>query len=124
MRKNILFALMALLLLSANQLLAQKKDFTYEQLFPNGAPPQLNVTKSLPVIVKWLDDEHYVEARRDDKGTMKEYLVEVKTGKSTDYQRISEISPDKSGSFPKDAKNATYSPDGKYAAYTLNNNLY
>ena len=126
MRKNILLVLGVLFLISSNQLFAQKKDFTYEQLFPTGTPPQTNVTKSLPQIVKWLDDDHYIEARRDEKGSMKQWNVEVKSGKAVEYDggtQISEISQS-TISFPKDSKNATYSPDRKYAAYTLNNNLY
>ena len=94
MRKNILLVLTTLLLFASNNLLAQKKDFTYEQLFPSGgAPAQTNVTKSLPQIVKWLDDDHYIEARRDDKGSMKQWNVEVKTGKAVEYDGGTMITP-------------------------------
>jgi dipeptidyl-peptidase 4 len=58
---------------------AQKKDFTYEQLF-KGAPS--NANKPLPVI-KWIDGEHYMQSMKDEKdGITKAMSVNAKTGKA------------------------------------------
>ena len=103
---------------------AQKKDFSYAQLFQGAA---MDVSKSLPTITKWVDDDHYLETRKDEAdGTTKLMSVDVKTGKAIPYDDKSQNSQAsaKTISFPKDAKNPTYSPDKQYAAYTLKNDLF
>ena len=114
----------ALLLFITVSLLAQKKNFTYEQLFKGSSVPSLS--KPLPQITGWVDDEHYIERRKDDAdGKVKSFSVEVKTGKAVLY-----TAPENEVAKPaqvsvKEARNITLSPDKKWAAYTKNdNNLY
>lgn len=100
---------------------AQKKSFSYEQLFKS---VPTNVTKPLPLIAGWADDEHYLEFRQDS-GNEKLMAVDVKTGKAVPYQRPAKSSPSiGSLGLNNNEKNITFSPDGKWAAYTRNNNLY
>lgn len=114
----------ALLLFITVSLVAQKKNFTYEQLFKGSSVPSLS--KPLPQITGWVDDEHYIERRKDDAdGKVKSFSVEVKTGKAVLY-----TAPENEVAKPaqvsvKEARNITLSPDKKWAAYTKNdNNLY
>jgi dipeptidyl-peptidase 4 len=104
---------------------AQKKNFSYEQLFKAEAT---NFNKPLPVINGWVDDDHYLELRKDSSAVNEKLvLVDAKTGKATPYQRPPETNPKPSiGSLGlrNNEKNITFSPDGKWAAYTRNNNLY
>ncbi|HLF46259.1 MAG TPA: DPP IV N-terminal domain-containing protein [Chitinophagaceae bacterium] len=104
-------------------ILAQKKQINYDQAF-NMKP--VNITKQLPQIIKWLDDDHYVESRRETDGKMKTYSVEVKTGKAVPFEDKKEPAKQKKdfASLIKDAKNVTWSPDDQWVAYTKENNLY
>ena len=104
---------------------AQKKAFTYEQLF-KGAPT--GMSKPLPIITGWVDEEHYIEMRKEEgDGKTKSFSVDVKTGLAKPYEKKEE-DKDKSPSFSvtiKDARNITPSPDKKWVAYTKpDNNLY
>ena len=103
---------------------AQKKNFTYEQLFKGSSVPALS--KPLPQISGWVDDEHYIERKKDDAdGKMKTYSVEVKTGKSVIHNATENDVAKPAQVSVKDARNITLSPDKKWAAYTKNdNNLY
>ncbi len=107
---------------------AQKKDFTYDQLF-NGQP--LNLQKQLPVINKWVDDDHYLENKKDEAdGKMKIMSVDVKTGKAVPFteaaSNATRPTPPSAASLglKNNEKNVTASPDGKWVAYTRKNNLY
>lgn len=101
---------------------AQKKSIGYEQAFKGTAT---NITQPLPTIKKWTDDLHYVEMRKDADGKMKDMLVEIKSGKAIVYEGVEEKKePKKDIAISKEAKHLIYSPDGKWLAYTLNNNLY
>ncbi|HEY0679128.1 MAG TPA: DPP IV N-terminal domain-containing protein [Chitinophagaceae bacterium] len=129
MRKRVMLAFTLVFLLITTIASAQKKDFTYDQLFKS-APT--NIQKSLPMINKWVDDEHYVEMRRDeaDGGKMKTMSVEVKTGKAVPYEnkevesgRPSTPTASSLG-LKNNEKNITASPDGKWVAYTRSNNLF
>src|SRR4051812_28276041 len=64
---------------------AQKKALSFQQLLGDS---RLQLTQPLPYIIKWTDDEHYVELRQDDTrgGRNRPMLVEVKTGKSIPYE--------------------------------------
>lgn len=99
---------------------AQQKEVTYQQAFqiaPTG------ISQSLPTISKWIDDNQFVETRRgEDRSTTSE-IVNIKTGARTPYKEA-EATPRPDVKLDKEAKNATWSPDGKWVAYTLNNNLY
>ena len=120
MRRFFLVISIVLFTCSSSTLFAQKKDFSYQQLFENA---KTDVSKPLPIITKWVDDEHYVESRRDEAaGHMQTVSVEVKSGKAVPYEEDTQIGT--LPSAPADAKNVTYSPDRKYAAFTINNNLY
>lgn len=101
----------------------QKKNFTYEQLY-NSAPT--NFTKTLPSIKGWADNNHYLELRRDEKGNQELVAVNIKTGNTRTYEKTIEPSlPSLSSvNFTKNEKNPTFSPDGKWVAFTRNNNLY
>lgn len=101
---------------------AQTKEVSYQQAFEN-APIKLG--KPLPQIKEWLDDDHYVESRKDETdGKMKLFSVEVKTGKAVPYQAPVMNKAEKDMATPNEAKNLTLSPDGNWAAYTLKNDLY
>ena len=124
MRRQLLAVTIVLLFTSSYNLFAQKKDFSYAQLFQS-APT--DISKSLPSVGKWVDDEHYLENRKDESdGKMKLMSVDVKTGKAVPYESkfSDESSTVSEVDFPKDAKNVTYSPDKKYAAFTVKNNLF
>src|ERR1044071_5451616 len=82
MRKLLKVTACCLLLFIAISANAQKKNFTYDQLFKN-AP--LNVTKPLPAIRGWADDEHYLEMQKDASGKEALMSVDVKTGKAVPY---------------------------------------
>ncbi len=111
--KKLLIALMALPLIT----FAQKKNFTYNQLF-KGYFPQ--VTQPLPVIEEWLDDDHYVEIRTDQYGKQSILLTNATTGKSEPYTPAHDQEIKIEG-----AVNLLLSPDKKFAAYTkADNNLY
>src|SRR5262245_4707706 len=82
MRRKVLFV-STLLLLTTSFLFAQKKDFSYAQLFQNAT---MDVSKSLPTITKWVDDDHYLESRKDEADGMTKLMsVDVKTGKALPY---------------------------------------
>jgi dipeptidyl-peptidase 4 len=95
---------------------AQKKTFTFDQIFKGRFP---SVFKPLPEIGGWVDDEHYIEVKPDDTSAVS---VDVKTGKTTPY--INPGYAEMKAPEIADAQNVTLSPDGKYAAYTRKNNLY
>lgn len=104
---------------------AQNKLFTYEQLF-KGAPAP--VSKPLPAIKGWADDEHYIEYRKNEQdGSTQPWSVEVITGKSVHLTSSKEDATESPAltAFIKDARNVTLSPDKRWAAFTRkDNNLY
>lgn len=128
----------ALMLLFAPGLKAQqKKDFSYEEAF-KGKPT--NVTRPLPTIAEWTDGEHYIEIRSEG-GKNQAYQVDARTGAATIYTApvggptvavqdndiVYKGADGASIRLTNDAaeeKNPTLSPDGKYVAYTKNNDLY
>src|SRR6478736_2741240 len=119
MRKLFISVGIVLFLFTSLNSQAQKKDFTYAQLFQSGTT---DVSKSLPNISGWADDDHYLENQVDPAdGKTKLMSVDVKTGKATAYTAINanENNTVTIPGIPQDAKNITYSPDKKYAAYTL-----
>jgi dipeptidyl-peptidase 4 len=126
MRKILLFTTACSLLLAVTlSSTAQKKNFTYDQLFKNAAT---NISKPLPVIRGWVDDEHYIELQKNAEGATVFLSVDVKTGKSQPYAGPVPAEP-RPAVTPSiglsDARNITLSPDGKWAAYTRkDNNLY
>lgn len=131
MRKLICYTLPCFVLVSLyTSLQAQKKNFSYDQLFKGAA---VSATKPLPVIRGWVDDEHYLEMRQSATDTSKQELVSVnvKTGKAIAYEGNAPVITESrrgrgaASSDIKDAINTTPSPDGKWMAYTKNDhNLY
>src|SRR5688572_4241708 len=98
---------------------AQKKSFTFNQLFGGEFP---EIFKSIPEINGWIDDDHYIEMRRNENGAEIAVAVDAKTGKSVPYTGNKNSQPD--APAIEGAKNVALSPDGKYAAYTKENNLF
>lgn len=113
------FLIIALLFVLPFISVAQKKTFTFDQIFKGQYPSLFNL---LPEIGGWVDDDHYIELRTDESGNKSAVSVEVLSGKTTPY--VHPKSAELSVPEIQDAQNVTLSPDGKYAAYTKKNNLY
>jgi dipeptidyl-peptidase 4 len=115
--------LLSAAILTISLLHAQKKNISYDQAFKGAVT---NITKPLPITGKWIDDNHYLETRKDDAdGKTKSFSVEVKTGIAVPYTAPAEEKQASSLPTIKDARNITASPDGKWIAYTKkDNNLY
>jgi dipeptidyl-peptidase-4 len=125
MMKRLLSAAACLLLVTIGlPAAAQKKQFTADQLLKNNLPA--NVTRPLPNIRGWADDDHYLEMQKGENGQFITVSVDAKTGKTTPYT----ASPTNSlANLPQPkiegARNITVSPNGKLIAYTKqDNNLY
>jgi dipeptidyl-peptidase 4 len=122
MRKIILLAAIGLLHFS---LVAQKKTFTYDQLFKNA--PATQFTKQLPAIRGWVDDNHYIEMQKDASGKLVAMSVDVKTGKAVAYNGAvtDNTRPQTSAVNVQGGRTVTASPDSQWVAYTKkDNNLY
>jgi len=73
---------LVILVLIQNSLIAQNRNLTYKQVY-NFAEPRL--TKPLPQLKGWLDDNHYLEVKSDSsKSILQPVLmkVNVKDGSS------------------------------------------
>ncbi|WP_316802683.1 S9 family peptidase [Pedobacter nototheniae] len=134
MNKSLFFLSVATVLFSYN-VQAQKKRLNLQQSI--GAQPSL--TKMINPVSGWADNTHYIE---NDLRERKQYAVDIKTGERTAYTPPPKSDVDV---FVKDKdvyikygkaeakrltnnadeeKNPTLSPDGKYVAFTKNNDLY
>ncbi len=127
MRKIALTISCIVLFLAAS--IAQKKTFTYEQLFSRGSGPAPALSKPLPMITGWVDDSHYIEMRKNESdGKSSAFSVDAKTGTAVPYTPpVKEATAVPAGPALaiKDARNQTLSPDKQWAAYTkTDNNLY
>jgi dipeptidyl-peptidase 4 len=115
----------------------EKKDLTFRQIFKGDAS---GLYQPLPGIRGWADDTHYIEMRAEG-GNTKAWKVDAKTGSATPYTKPPEgatVSSRQNDIFYSSAegvetqltsdsteeKNPTLSPDGKYVAFTKNNDLY
>lgn len=125
----------AVTLLLSNPLKAQQKRLNQAQAL--GTQPSL--TKPLNNVVGWSDDSHYIEMDATDR---KMYTVQLSTGERAPYTpapksdvNLSIKNKDIYIQYGKEeAKrltntseeelNPTLSPDGKYVAFTRNNDLY
>jgi dipeptidyl-peptidase-4 len=109
------------LLLIVYSAAAQKRNFTFDQVFKNA---ETNATKALPVIKGWTDDTHFLQAQKEADGKMSVVLVDVKSGKSVPYPNIE--MPDQLFTVAvPDGINVTASPNKQWVAYTKkDNNLY
>lgn len=95
---------------------AQKKTFSFNEIFKGDYPA---IFSTLPKVDGWIDDDHYLEVREQEGKTIT-MSVEASSGKTSPY------SAKNTAEAPEiaDAENETLSPDGKYLAYTRNNNLF
>ena len=88
--KSIFYTIAATLLLVAtvSQLHSQeKKHLSYEQIFKNAEP---RLTKSLPTVIGWADDNHYLEMKKKDTDSVqKVYAVDVINGKDKVFRDLS-----------------------------------
>lgn len=111
----------------------EKKDLTYQQIFKGETT---NLYQPLPVIRGWADDTHYIEVR-----ATKTWKVDAATGNTTPYIPLpQDASVDvrnndiiytaadgtetRLTSDTARERNPTLSPDGRYVAFTRNNDLY
>lgn len=130
--------------------ISQKKEFNYTDLLQNKLPE--NLFNPLPTVARWIDDEHVVLSERGPQGAAgKTYILDVKTGtqtattaeptrgfgnrvQSTTGKSIANRDNDlyyknngvevRLTSNKEEEKNATFSPDSTFIAYTRNNNLF
>lgn len=70
------------LLFISSHCLAQKKELSFDQVF---ADSPANISRPLPDIVCWIDDDHYLE-RKDESGKTVFLSVEAKTGNAIPYE--------------------------------------
>lgn len=94
---------------------AQLKRLSKQQTF--GGQPSL--TTSLPYLSGWNDDQHFIEYNTK---AGKFETVDLKTGAHAVY--TPPVKPKEETPVKEGDKNPTLSPDGKYMAFTRNNDLY
>ena len=120
----------------------QKKDLSFDQIFGDNRP---FLTRPLPTIVTWVDDDHYVEIREDDtRGRRyRPMKVEAMTGKAEPYEgpdpteshrvyirdndiyyAAGNVLEKRLTNSPEPEVNPSLSPDNKWVAFTKMNNLY
>ncbi|MES2828674.1 MAG: DPP IV N-terminal domain-containing protein [Bacteroidota bacterium] len=134
MKKTVLICL-TMCLSIANVVHAQLKKLTQQQIF-NGVQ---SLTIPMNSITGWSDDTHFIEVDAKDRQM---YAVDIKTGSKTPYTpppksnvrvfiRENDIYIQYGSDEAKrltnnkdEEKNPTLSPDGKYVAFTRNNDLY
>lgn len=136
LKKHFLFVLVICICFQSQ---AQQKQLTDEQYFKGNLK---TIVQPLPNATRWTDDSHFL-LMKDGKT----YIVDAKTGietistetvnkatavpvnpkaflKSNDlYIKVNEAEIQLTHDKDKEV-NPTTSPDGKYVAYTKNNNLY
>ena len=84
MIKKLLFS--SLLIISIFSAFSQKRDLSFQQIFGDQRP---QLSRPLPQIITWTDDDHYVELRTDDThgaGRSRPMKVEARTGNSVPYE--------------------------------------
>ncbi|HKG08431.1 MAG TPA: DPP IV N-terminal domain-containing protein [Pedobacter sp.] len=134
MKRKILLCIIIILYLSTASH-AQLKRLSQQQTF--GGQPSL--TKPINYISGWADDMHYIEIDATDR---KAYQVDVKSGIKSPYTpppksdidlsiqnrdiyiQYGKQAPKRLTNDTTEEKNPTLSPDGKYVAFTRNNDLY
>ena len=117
---------------------AQKAELTDEQYFKSNFK---GIIQSMPVVMKWLDDSHFIILRDGKKltvdartGTEKEFVdtntKAVEPASPVAFVRGTDLYIKLNGNEVRltndEAKesNPTMSPDGNYVAFTKNNDLY
>jgi len=113
----ILFFIISLVLISS-----EKKKLTYQQVFLNKGE---KLFKSMPGIIKWLNDEYYLQREKpEDKKQKKEtlYKVNALTGEKSEYKKKQEFN-----NLPSDFNINHYtdkSKDGDKLVFNRKNDLY
>lgn len=110
-------------------------------LYPQFGPELAGIEVKLPAVYGWVDGNHYLESRKGD-GKMVFYAVDVQTGEATPYERkmgvlrpvvkvvngdmmyISAEGKKQLTSTVAVEQNPALSPDGKWVAFTRENDLY
>ncbi|SHF64582.1 S9 family peptidase [Pedobacter caeni] len=134
MKQTVLLSLAASVCLSLT-VQAQLKTLSQQQTLGN----QLSITKPLPYLAGWSDDNHYIETDPADRQL---YAVDLKSGQRTPYSpppksdvnvflqnndifiQYGKEAAKQLSSTKEEEKNPTLSPDGKYIAFTRDNDLY
>lgn len=134
MNKPLILGLTASLCLSLG-VEAQQRRLTFPQT--QGDAPSL--TKPMTVIAGWSDDTHYIET---DTKTSLQHTVDISSGERKPYTpppksdvvvlvkdndvfiQYGKDEPKRLTNNPAEEKNPTLSPDGKYVAFTRDNDLY
>ena len=134
-----------LLYLASTAVFAQKKDFDEKELMTGKMPK--NLIQTLPVIQRWLDNENVLISQKLTPDTEAKLMVlEISSGKMTEASEeilhpkakpIRSVINKNNNIFLKsgndetqltndtaEEKNAMFSPDSSYIAYTKDNNLY
>jgi dipeptidyl-peptidase-4 len=114
---------------------AQLKKLNQQQIFA-GKP---SLTNPLSVITGWSDDSHYIEMNVQDR---KLYAIDIKSGAKSPYTpppvsnvnvsvdqndiyiKYGKDEPKRLTNNKDEEKNPVLSPDGKYIAFTRNNDLF
>lgn len=121
MKRTVLALLLPICVVAySNTASARQKQLSIKQVYGG----ERSLTRPVNYVTGWKDDTHYIEM---DVAERKPYAVDVKTGERSPY--TPPASPAKTAvtaglSNNDDKKNITVSPDGKYAAFTRNNDLY
>ena len=102
-----------------NEGFSQKKDITYKQAFSYGEP---RLTKSLPRITGWLNDDYFLESRTEDK---KQTVMKVNalTGEESVYLDYEEFNKKLPEGFTL-RKSETKTDDMNNFIFRKENNLY
>ncbi|MBW8685869.1 S9 family peptidase [Chitinophaga rhizophila] len=133
--RSVCFTALSLLGLSLQA--QEKKDLTFRQIFKGEAT---GLYQPLPNIRGWADATHYIQYRTEG-GASKAYKVDAATGKSEPYVTPPEgatvtvrnndiVYTSPTGTTTQltsdtaQERNPTLSPDGRYVAFTRNNDLY
>jgi len=135
MKQPLLLGLTAAGLFFSFAATAQQQRLTFQQT--TGTVPSL--TKPMGAISGWSDDSHYIEMNSATKqlftvdinsGERKSYTpppksdVEVSVKDSDVFIQYGKQQPKRLTNDAAEEKNPTLSPDGKYVAFTRNNDLY
>jgi dipeptidyl-peptidase-4 len=134
MTKPLMLGLTASLCLSFG-VKAQQRRLT----FPQTQGDQLSLTKPMTAIAGWSDNTHYIET---DTKTNLQYTIDISSGERKAYTpppksdvlvtvkdndvfiQYGKAEAKRLTNTAAEEKNPTLSPDGKYVAFTRNNDLY
>ncbi|NIM91283.1 MAG: prolyl oligopeptidase family serine peptidase [Candidatus Aminicenantes bacterium] len=124
---GIILILFLLSLIGTAGIQERPKKMTYEQAYKEAEP---RVLKSLPSIRSWLDDEHFLLLREEEKKSSKLYKINAKTGKMSlflDYDQIKKnlpgrLLPSRHAAHTKDYSSLIYSHQKDLYQYSVKQN--